>query len=48
MGRLLKNIQLLLEFLKAQFLVNINDLSDDVICDIAICADVATLSCKCN
>ena len=30
------------------FLLYINDLSDDVICDIAICADNTTLYSKCN
>ena len=30
------------------FLLYINDLSDDVICDIAICADDTTLYSKCN
>ena len=45
MGSLHKNIQLMLEFLKALFffihcfLLYINDLPDDVICIIAIYAD---------
>ena len=49
MGSPLKNIQLMLEFLRAPFLVlwcfllYINDLPDDVICDIAIYADDTTL-----
>ena len=30
------------------FLLSINDLSDDVICDIAIYADDTTLYCKCD
>ena len=30
------------------FLLYINDLSDDVICDITICADDTTLYSKCN
>ena len=43
----------MLEFLKALFLVlhfllYINDLPDDVICDIAIYADDTTLYCKCD
>ena len=49
MASLHKNIQLMLEFLKAPFLVPtlfllyINDLPDDVICEIAIYADDTTL-----
>ena len=48
MGSLHKNIQLMLEFLKAPFLVlhfllYINDPLDDVICDIATYADDTTL-----
>ena len=48
MGSLFKNIQLMLEFFKAPFLdptlfiLYINDLPDDVICDIAIYADNTT------
>ena len=47
MGSLHKNIQLMLEFLKALFLVlhfllYINDLPDDVICDITIYANDTT------
>ena len=46
-----KNIQLLLEFLKAPFLalyflLYINDLPDDVICNIAIYVDDTTLYSK--
>ena len=52
MGSLYKNIQLMLEFLKAPFLIlhfslYVNDLPDDVICDIAIYADT-TLYSKCD
>ena len=48
-----KNIQLLLEFLKAPFLalyflLYINDLPDDVICNIAIYVDDTTLYFKCD
>ena len=48
-----KNIQLMLEFLKApfwllHFLRYINDLPNDVICDIAIYADDTTLCSKCD
>ena len=48
-----RNIQLMLEFFKAPFLVlhfllYINDLPDDVICDIAIYADDTTLYFKCD
>ena len=47
MQSLHKNILVNLEFLKGLFLVlnvfNINDLPDDVICDIAIYADDTTL-----
>ena len=48
MGSLFKNIQLMLEFFNAPFLdptlfiLYINDLPDDVICDIAIYADNTT------
>ena len=53
MGSLHKNDQLMLEFLKAPFLVlhfllYINDLPDGVICDIAIYADDTTLYSKCD
>ena len=54
MGILHKNIQLMLEFLKAPFVavhfsyLCINDLPDDVICTIAIYADDATLYSKCD
>ena len=50
MGSILKNIQLMLEFLKASFLVlhfsyyTLKDLPDDVICDIAIYALMILLS----
>ena len=47
MGSLHKNIQLMLAFLKAPFLV-INDLPDDVVCDISIYADNTTLFSKCD
>ena len=50
-----KNIQLMPEFLKAPFFVLhfsyytlINDLLDDVICNIAIYADDSTLYSKCD
>ena len=49
-----KNIQLMRELLKAPFLVlhfsyyTLMILYDDVICDIAICADDTTLYSKCN
>ena len=43
MGSLHKNVQLMLEFLKAPFWLYINDLPDDVICDIAIYADNTTV-----
>ena len=49
MESLHKNIQLMLEFLKAGptlFLLYINDLPDNVICDIAIYADDTTLYSK--
>ena len=54
MGRIHKNIQLILGFLKAPFLVlhffllYFNDLSDDVICNIAILADDTSLYSKCD
>ena len=54
-GNLHKNIQLMLEVLKKQsifgptlFLLNINDLPDDIICGIAIYADDTTLYSKCD
>ena len=45
-----KNIQLMLEFLRAPFLVLLymNDLPDDMICDIAIYADDTTFYSKCD
>ena len=46
MRSLHKNIQFMLEFLKAPFLNLL--FSDDVICDIAIFADDTTLYCKCD
>ena len=50
MGNLHKNIQLMLVFLKGPtlFLLYINDLPDDVICNIAIYADDTTLYSKCD
>ena len=50
MGHLHKNIQLMLVFLKGPtlFLLYINDLPDDVICNIAIYADDTTLYSKCD
>ena len=55
MAILHRNIQLMLEFLKAPFLVlhfsyykYINDFLDDVICDITIYADDTTLYSKCD
>ena len=53
MGSLHKNIQLMLEFLKAPFLVlhfllYINDLPDNVICDIAVNGDNTTFYSKCD
>ena len=49
MENLENNIQLLREFLgPTLFLLYINDLPDDVICDIAIYADDTTLYCKCD
>ena len=54
MGSVHNNIQLMMEFLKAPFLVlhfptlYINDLPDDVLCDIAIYADDTTLHSKCD
>ena len=54
-GNLHKNIQLMLEVLKKRsifgptlFLLNINDLPDDIICGIAIYADDTTLYSKCG
>ena len=51
MGNLHKNILLMLEFLRGpclfqHFLLYINDLPDDVICDIAIYADDTTFYSK--
>ena len=47
MGNIHKNIQLMLELLKGPFLVlhflYINDFPDDIICNIAICADNTNL-----
>ena len=53
MGSFHKNIQSSQEFLKGPFLVlhfswYINDLPDDVICDIAIYGDDTTLYSKCD
>ena len=55
MGNLHKNIQLMLEVLKKRsifgptlYLLNINDLPDDIICGIAIYADDTTLYSKCD
>ena len=55
MGSFHKNIQLMLEFLKAPFLVLhftyytlINDCPHDVICNIAIYADDTTVCSKCD
>ena len=54
MTSLYKNIQLMLEFLKAPllalqlFLLYINDLPDDAICDIAIYAGDNALYSKCD
>ena len=54
-GNLHKNIQLMLEVLRKRsifgptlFLLNINDLPDDIICGIAIYADDTTLYSKCD
>ena len=49
----MQNIHLMREFLKAPFLVlhfllYINDLPDDVICDVAVYADDTTLYSKCH
>ena len=51
MGSSRKNIQLMLEFLKVLFLVQhfllyINDLPDDVVCNITIYADDTTFYSK--
>ena len=50
MGNLHKNIQLMLEFLKDPFffLLYINNLPDDIICNSAIYADDTTLCSKCD
>ena len=52
MGILHENIQFMLQFLKASgptiFLPYINDLPDDVICNIAIYADDTTFYSKCD
>ena len=53
MESLFKNIQLMVEFLKASFLVlhfllYINDLLQNVTCDIAIYADDTTFYSKCD
>ena len=55
MGNLHNNIQFMLEFLKGLLFVPrfsyytlINDLLDDVIANIAICADDTTLYSKCD
>ena len=52
MGSLHKNTQLMLDFLKGSFLVlnffYINDLPDDVICNIDIYAADTTLYSKCD
>ena len=54
MASFYKNIQLMLEFLRAPFLVLhfpllcINDLPDDIVCDIDIYADDASLYSKCD
>ena len=52
MGSIHKNIQLMLEFLKVLgptvFLLYINDLPDDVVCNITIYADDSTLYSKCD
>ena len=50
MESLRKNIQLMLEFLRAPFLVLLymNDLPNDMICDIGIYADDTTLYSKCD
>ena len=54
MGSLHNNIQLILEFFKALslvlhfFLLYINDLPDDVICNIAIYAEDTTLYSTCD
>ena len=51
MGRLHKNIQLMLNFLKSPLLAqqrSYYDLPDDVICDITIYADDTTFYSKCD
>ena len=49
MENLLKNIQVMLEFLKGPFLVLLLlYIPDDVICNIAIYGDVTTLYSKCD
>ena len=52
MGSIHKNIQLMLEFLKVLgptvFLLYINDLPDDVVCNITIYADDSTFYSKCD
>ena len=55
MGSLHKNIQLMLKFLKAPFFILhfsyytlMTYLPDDIICNIAICADDTTFYSKCD